>query len=330
MPRKLTTQEFIIRSQSIHSSRYGYEKSVYSTANSKITITCRIHGDVEVIAFKHMQGAGCGKCARLNSIAGVTKSKEEWLKDSLKSHNEIYSYSHIIFENYSKPVKNIFCHMCGKFFTANGSSHAKGRGGCPTSSCMEYRKKRTKLLKYGDENYNNDAKRKDTMFNRYGGTETLNSPTLLAKVDGTMIARYGVKRVAQSAYLIESYLDRYKTRKEFIFESGNKYYVQGYEDRAIQILVDLGYTEDEIQIRNRPSISYLFPKELGGDDKIHIYHPDIILPFENKIIEVKSSYTYYGSKSEPGILGRNIAKKIGAESAGFIIEFWIIDTKTIL
>lgn len=51
--------------------------------------------------------------------------------------------------------------------------------------------KLTRLAKYGDENYNNREKAKETMIELYGGNSTLSSPILSKKVEETKLEKYG-------------------------------------------------------------------------------------------------------------------------------------------
>ena len=60
--KPLTTKEFIKRARAIHGDKYDYSKSVYKNKNSKIIITCPIHGDFEQKAEDHYRGHGCQKC----------------------------------------------------------------------------------------------------------------------------------------------------------------------------------------------------------------------------------------------------------------------------
>lgn len=62
--RKLTTEEFISRSNSVHGNKYDYSKSIYSGVKEKLIIICKEH-DVEFTQepSNHMQGkTGCVKC----------------------------------------------------------------------------------------------------------------------------------------------------------------------------------------------------------------------------------------------------------------------------
>lgn len=53
---------FISKATDVHKGKYTYEKAVYKGSESKITITCPIHGDFEQEAQSHLQGKGCTKC----------------------------------------------------------------------------------------------------------------------------------------------------------------------------------------------------------------------------------------------------------------------------
>lgn len=63
MSRRLTTEEFIIRSKEIHGDKYDYSKSVYVNNRSKVVILCKIHGIFVQKAGNHMSGQGCKSCS---------------------------------------------------------------------------------------------------------------------------------------------------------------------------------------------------------------------------------------------------------------------------
>lgn len=65
MPRKLTIEEFIVRSNAIHSMKYSYNKVIFKGTTKKVTITCPIHGDFEQTPMGHLSGRGCSKCASM-------------------------------------------------------------------------------------------------------------------------------------------------------------------------------------------------------------------------------------------------------------------------
>jgi len=62
--------------------------------------------------------------------------------------------------------------------------------------------------------------------------------------------------------------------------------VQGYEPFALDELIKQ-YTEEQIKTDRKdvPRVEYIL------ENKKHYYFPDIFIPHENKIIEVKSTWT---------------------------------------
>lgn len=57
--RRITTSEFISRARKVHKDRYIYDKTVIDTTETKVIITCPIHGDFEQFPENHLQGHGC-------------------------------------------------------------------------------------------------------------------------------------------------------------------------------------------------------------------------------------------------------------------------------
>lgn len=92
--------------------------------------------------------------------------------------------------------------------------------------------------------------------------------------------RYGVEFPMHNVSSFEKQ-QKHKS-KTLILPSGREVKVQGYEDKTILYLLSIGYTEDDLLLTNRPTIKY-------GEK---VYHPDLVIPKENRIIETKSSYTY--------------------------------------
>lgn len=67
---KKTTASFIEEAKARHNNKYTYGKTVYTNAQTKVIITCPIHGDFEQKPYSHLQNRGCDACAReANSIS---------------------------------------------------------------------------------------------------------------------------------------------------------------------------------------------------------------------------------------------------------------------
>jgi hypothetical protein len=100
--------------------------------------------------------------------------------------------------------------------------------------------------------------------------------------------------------------------KDYILPSSKVIRIQGYENMCLDELL-IEYKEDDILTdkKDMPVIKYI----LKG--KSHTYYPDIWVKSENKIIEVKSLYTYNNH------LIRNLIKSLATRKLGFEFEFWI-------
>ena len=98
--------------------------------------------------------------------------------------------------------------------------------------------------------------------------------------------------------------------------SGDIRKVQGYEPFALTKLLE-HYTEDQLKtsVKNVPRIQY----KVNGKKRYHF--PDIFIPHENKLVEVKSTWTFK-NKADNVLL-----KKKTAEEQGFLYEIWCFDGK---
>ena len=107
--------------------------------------------------------------------------------------------------------------------------------------------------------------------------------------------------------------------KFYIMKDGRSVRVQGYEHFVLNELEKL-YKSSDILVSDEiykhiDIIKYLDNKE---------YYPDIFIISENKIIEVKSNYTYRKDYE------KNQLKKEASINAGYKFEFYIWDLKQII
>jgi len=105
-------------------------------------------------------------------------------------------------------------------------------------------------------------------------------------------------------------------RKQFIFPSGKIIYVLGNEPLALQTLLET-YSECDIIAGSdlKLALSYTNLK-----NKKSRYYPDIYIPKDNLIIEVKSRWTYSG---KPEWLESNLLKQKACLDAGYNFKFMI-------
>lgn len=180
----------------------------------------------------------------------------------------------------------------------------------------------THLEKYGVEHpmllEENINKIKDTNLKKYGVKSPLQNKEVMNKLKETNIEKYGVSNPMQNINVMEKCQKNAKKFKEYKFPNGLIRKVQGYEPFALNELITI-YTEDQI-ITDRskiPRIKYI------NNNKDKYYFPDIYLPHVNKIIEVKSTWTY---KCDVGVIE---LKKKATESLGYDYEIWVYDCKGI-
>lgn len=116
---------------------------------------------------------------------------------------------------------------------------------------------------------------------------------------------------------LEKSNDNY-TLKEYVLPSGKITKVQGYEPQALDILLRT-YSEEDIILgaaNIREKIGMIIYTD--NDGKQHRYFPDIYISSINKIIEVKSEWTYKIQKDV------NELKKNACIEAGLDFAFMII------
>lgn len=73
LAKRKTTKDFIEESKIIHCSKYNYDKSEYISNQTKLIITCPIHGDFKQRPLSHLQGCGCPNCGESQGEKEIAK-----------------------------------------------------------------------------------------------------------------------------------------------------------------------------------------------------------------------------------------------------------------
>lgn len=121
---RYTTEEFVDKAKKIHGNRYCYNKSNYISTNTKLIITCKIHGDFWQTPHNHLQGNGCDKCKKRKK----RKTTEFFVEEAKNVHGNKYDYSKVKYVVSTQPVI-VTCPIHGDFFQSP-KSHLNGHG-CP-------------------------------------------------------------------------------------------------------------------------------------------------------------------------------------------------------
>jgi len=184
----------------------------------------------------------------------------------------------------------------------------------------------TNNLKYGGNSSmcSEEVKNKSKETNRknHGTDWYVQSDDFKNKFKESMLSKYGVEQVIHYTPSFEKSLNTSYKKKIFVFPSGRVEKIQGYEGFALNDILDLGYKEDDIVVSNKEIESYTgIIWYFDSERKKRKYYPDAYLISQNKIIEVKSEYTYKAAYSI------NIRKKQACLNLGIYFEFWIYNSK---
>lgn len=127
--RKLTTEEFINRSNKVHEGKYNYSLVNYVDSKTKVLITCPEHGDFWQVPSNHLWGKGCTKCGLKRTKESNSFTTEDFVNKSINVHGSRYDYSKSVYTTCDIKI-TINCLEHGDF-EQTPSSHFRGQG-CPT------------------------------------------------------------------------------------------------------------------------------------------------------------------------------------------------------
>lgn len=114
------SDEFIKRSNKVHSNKYSYDKCKYIKANKKVKVTCLYHGDFMIYPYNHINGRGCQMCSNLFPIM-----EKEWLDSlSISYSNRQYKIGSMKVDGFD-PDKKIIYEFYGDFWHGNPNKYDK-------------------------------------------------------------------------------------------------------------------------------------------------------------------------------------------------------------
>jgi hypothetical protein len=178
--------------------------------------------------------------------------------------------------------------------------------------------KNTCMEKYGCESVlqNNETKIKikNTMLDRYGVENPSQNEEIQNRKINTNIQKFGYRHPSQNSnYMNELSKNAYKL-KDYILPSGNIIKIQGYENYALDEILQDGILEEDIinGCKNVPEIWYE-----DENNKNHRHYVDIFIPSQNRCIEVKSTWT--AEKKKDCIF----LKQHAGKALGYNYEIWV-------
>lgn len=133
-------------------------------------------------------------------------------------------------------------------------------------------------------------------------------------------SKYGVDNVIQNPEIALKASKNNYLQKDYKFPSGRVVSCQGYEPLAYELLLSKGVDEEDIYVEKDITDSAAFPTfKYEYEGKARRYLPDIYIASEDKIIEVKSDYTFEIQRE------RNILKALSVKKYGYAVEIWIFN-----
>lgn len=197
-----------------------------------------------------------------------------------------------------------YCEECGKVSYKLSCLEKYGVDNTSKLPEIHERIKETCKEKYGDKNYRNNEKRKETCLEKYNVENVFQLDETQDKFKSTCLEKYGVENPSQNAEIFSKQQQRrYEIKKH---KETGLYYQGTYE----KDFLDKYHTKLDI-IKIEP-IEYNYKK------KKKKYHSDFYIPEYNLIVEIKSSYTFERYKK------KNLTKERECEKLGYNFLF-IID-----
>jgi hypothetical protein len=163
--------------------------------------------------------------------------------------------------------------------------------------------------------------RKQTNIKMTGCENFFQSNDIKEKIKNTNIKKYGVEYCAQNVEIANKMLSTGVKFKDYIFPSGRIERIQGYENIALDELINIELmNENDIIVgcKNVPTIWYT-----TNDGIKHRHYVDIFIPIQNRCIEVKGEWFYIRDKHILEL------KKQEAEKLGYKYELWVYNKKKI-
>lgn len=127
--RTMGFEEFLIKANNKHGSKYTYFVETYRNSQSKVTISCPIHGEFTQQANAHLRGQGCPKCGDIRIGDLCRLSYNEFITRAKAIHGNKYDLSKIEYRKQSSKI-TVICKEHGPFYPQAGNFISRASG-CP-------------------------------------------------------------------------------------------------------------------------------------------------------------------------------------------------------
>jgi very-short-patch-repair endonuclease len=147
--KKLTIDNFIERSISIHGDKYDYSLVEYKNIDTKVTIICPVHGEFNQAPYSHMKGHGCISCRgdRISKTKKMSYNISNFIDDAISIHGDKYDYSLVEYKDANTNV-DIICKEHDHVFSISPGNHIHQSIGCPKCSSIGISRQETELQEW--------------------------------------------------------------------------------------------------------------------------------------------------------------------------------------
>lgn len=125
-----SNEQFIKECKQIYDEKYSYIPTEYKNSETKVTITCHIHGEFSILPKHFLNGYGCQKCRNKKVVKKVNKkdklNNETFIIKARDIHGNKYDYSKVNYINKHTEIC-IICPEHGEFWQTP-DSHLRGHG----------------------------------------------------------------------------------------------------------------------------------------------------------------------------------------------------------
>lgn len=131
-----TTKMFIEKSKSKFADKFTYANTTYINRLTRVTVTCKYHGNIQILPENHLSGEGCSVCSKNKAGKSHRLNTDEFITRSKKIHNNRYTYNDATFTG-SHALITIGCTKHGNF-QIKAYKHLNCGVGCPQCRSEEH------------------------------------------------------------------------------------------------------------------------------------------------------------------------------------------------
>jgi hypothetical protein len=158
----------------------------------------------------------------------------------------------------------------------------------------------------------------DIMQQKYGVPWFTMTKEFADKTKETNLKRYGVENAMQNPLIFKKAMESSFRRREYVSQDGKTWFILGYEDECLDTLInDEQISCDIIKAGDDDGIP-VCKYVSKSDGKNRVWYPDIWIEGDNRLIEVKSTWTYNYSPDK---------MKDKMDCCEYDCELWIYDGK---